>query len=1067
MSIDSFFTATSDIINLNSTESITENKGRFKVIHFDETDEVPSISATQTQYQHNLHTKSISQQSLPSIQPIKSKENENIVETELVGEKGVSFLKNLYDYQGGTFMPIVNDLTNSSSNAQLNTLFGVYLPCVQNIIGVIIFIRLYWVIGVSGIIQGMTIIGLCCLCTFLTAISLAAIATNGIVPAGGSYFLISRSLGPAVGGAVGLLFYIGNALAGGLYVLGASEILLKYTCPHKCHLFGPPIENQQSSFNHYRIYGTILLFILGLVVFLGIKIVSRIAPFTLLVVFLSIISILLGIIKSTISPTYLPICIIEKDNIKHLIKSSILKNNVIRYCHSNITCNGEICPLQQILCINNISKNINCNDINNVYLINGIPGLKYSQFRNNLKSMYMKEGEIDNEIIGDSKLEVVSKTTTSLFILIGIFFPSVTGIMAGSNRSGDLKDPNQSISRGTILAVITTSFIYILLAFLLACSIQGVLLRDRDGLSINQQLVEAVIAWPSPYIIITGALCACFGAGLQCLVGAPRLLQSVAKDDIMPILKPFQSTFRDEPFKALLFTLVLSEISVLIANFDIVTTMVSEFFLMCYLSVNLVCILQTFLHEPSWRPRFRFYHWLLSLLGVIVCIAIMLISSWYIALISLAIGIIVYIYIWYAGANKEWGEGLKGLPMSIAHVALSRLDDRPMHTKNFRPQILAFIKCIYNENQHRWMIEHEKVLDLLSQLKAGKGLIILATVIKGKYDEKRDIAEKLRHYLKEQMITHKILNGFIDVLVANDVYNGINSLMQTSGVGGFRPNTVMFDWPTSWQKYQIDGHIDDTIVSYLDSIRLAENKNFAILLLKNIDSYPSLLDIQTGYIDIWWIIHDGGLLFLLAFLLQQHHIWNKCILRLFTICLPNQEPQIQKRELEQYVYQLRIQAEVHAVIVDDQEISAFTKYRTMTTKNSKFFNPFDINEKQINIEKEKYLQDIFQNYPANSDHIQYTFTPSSIQSIKGNYLTYTLMEDLQVRKKMHSAARLNQTILERSRHSQLVLINLPKVPRTNINADYAYIEFVNQLCEGIYRCILVKGGGREVITIFS
>ncbi|CAF4548463.1 unnamed protein product [Rotaria sp. Silwood1] len=1060
MSIDSFFTAVSDITNLNGTESITGNKGRFKVIHFDETDEVPSISAVQTQYQHGLPTESISQQSLPSILPVKSKENENIGETELVVEKGASFLKNLYDYQGGTFMPIVDDLTSSSSNAQLNTLFGVYLPCVQNIIGVIVFIRLYWVIGVSGIIQGMIIIGLCCLCTFLTAISLAAIATNGIVPAGGSYFLISRSLGPAVGGAVGLLFYIGNALAGGLYVLGASEILLKYTCPNRCHLFGPPIENQQSSFNHYRIYGTILLFILGLVVFLGIKIVSRIAPFTLLVVFLSIISILIGIIKSAISPTYVPICIIEKNNIKHLIKSSILKNNVIHYCHSNVTCNGEICPLQQILCINNTNNNINCNDINNVYLINGIPGLKDSQFRNNLKSMYMKEGEIENEIIGDSKFEVVSKATTSLFIL-----SNVTGIMAGSNRSGDLKDPSQSIPRGTILAVITTSFIYILIAFLLACSIQGVLLRDRDGLSINQQLVEAVVAWPSPYVIITGALCACFGAGLQCLVGAPRLLQSVAKDDIMPILKPFQSTFRDEPFKALLFTLILSEISVLIANFDIVTTMVSEFFLMCYLSVNLVCILQTLLHEPSWRPRFRFYHWLLSLLGVIVCIAIMLISSWYIALISLAIGVIVYIYIWYAGANKEWGEGLKGLPMSIAHVALSRLDDRPMHTKNFRPQILAFIKCIYNENQHRWMIEHEKVLDLLSQLKAGKGLIILATVIQGKYDEKRDIAEQLRHYLKEQMITHQIPNGFIDVLVANNIYDGINSLMQTSGVGGFRPNTVMFDWPTSWQKYQIDSRIDDTIVSYLDSIRLAENKNFAILLLKNIDSYPSLLDIQTGYIDIWWIIHDGGLLFLLAFLLQQHHVWNKCILRLFTICLPNQEPQIQKRELEQYVYQLRIQAEVHAVIVNDQEISAFTKYRTMTTINSKYFNPFDINEKQINNEREKYLQEMFKNYPANGENIQYTFTPSSFQPIKENYLTYTLIEDLQVRKKMHSAARLNQTILERSRNSQLVLINLPKVPRTNVNADYAYIEFIDQLCEGIYRCILVKGGECEMSLI--
>jgi potassium/chloride transporter 4/5/6 len=107
------------------------------------------------------------------------------------------------------------------------------------------------------------------------------------------------------------------------------------------------------------------------------------------------------------------------------------------------------------------------------------------------------------------------------------------------------------------------------------------------------------------------------------------------------------------------------------------------------------------------------------------------------------------------------------------------------------------------------------------------------------------------------------------------------------------------------------------------------------------------------------------------------------------------------------------------------------------------------------------------NFLLDGDHIHYTFTPSAIPIMKGKRLAYTLVEDLQVRKKMHSAARLNQTILERSRDAQLVFINLPKVPRTNINADYAYIEFVDQLCAGIYRCILVKGGGTEVITIFS
>jgi hypothetical protein len=99
---------------------------------------------------------------------------EGTTDTDIAPEKGAGFLKNLYDYQGGTFMPSVDDQSASPPNAQLNTLFGVYLPCVQNIIGIIVFIRLYWVVGVSGVIEGMIIIGLCCLCTFLTAISLAA-----------------------------------------------------------------------------------------------------------------------------------------------------------------------------------------------------------------------------------------------------------------------------------------------------------------------------------------------------------------------------------------------------------------------------------------------------------------------------------------------------------------------------------------------------------------------------------------------------------------------------------------------------------------------------------------------------------------------------------------------------------------------------------------------------------------------------------------------------------------------------------------------------------------------------
>ena len=90
---------------------------------------------------------------------------------------------------------------------------------------------------------------------------------------------------------------------------------------------------------------------------------------------------------------------------------------------------------------------------------------------------------------------MVADEASSFTILLAIFFPSVTGIMAGSNRSGDLKDPSASIPKGTILAIMTTSTLYVLGAIFLGAAVDGDLLRDKFGSSIGGGLVIADAAW--------------------------------------------------------------------------------------------------------------------------------------------------------------------------------------------------------------------------------------------------------------------------------------------------------------------------------------------------------------------------------------------------------------------------------------------------------------------------------------------------------------------------------------------------------------------------------------------
>ncbi|MBT6488755.1 MAG: Na-K-Cl cotransporter, partial [Deltaproteobacteria bacterium] len=115
------------------------------------------------------------------------------------------------------------DTETSGSQLKLGTFIGVFTPTVLTILGVIMYLRMGWVLGHVGLTGTIAIVVLANVITLLTSLSLSALATNMKVGVGGAYYLISRSFGLALGGAIGIPLYLSQTLSLTLYAYGMAE----------------------------------------------------------------------------------------------------------------------------------------------------------------------------------------------------------------------------------------------------------------------------------------------------------------------------------------------------------------------------------------------------------------------------------------------------------------------------------------------------------------------------------------------------------------------------------------------------------------------------------------------------------------------------------------------------------------------------------------------------------------------------------------------------------------------------------------------------------------------------
>lgn len=276
--------------------------------------------------------------------------------------------------------------------------------------------------------------------------------------------------------------------------------------------------------------------------------------------------------------------------------------------------------------------------------------------------------------------------------MYGIVFTAVTGIFEGANLSGDLRDPNRHIWRGTLIAIYGAYFTYVLSIVAFAGGF------DRFTLQSNRYVLQQT-AFGTQWIMVVGAWVATYTSGLGGLMGGSRIMQAIARDRLFPGISVFGRGFGsgDEPRLAVLLTGSIAQLSILIGGVNTIAPIITTFFCLSYGLVNMAMLLVALSGTPNFRPRFKYTHWSLALLGMLLNWAVMFVLNWIYALV--AVGVFVTLVLWLSFGyvpNKdiEWGDARVALIFHQIRKFLLKISwmSKAQTGKLWRPSVLLFLR---------------------------------------------------------------------------------------------------------------------------------------------------------------------------------------------------------------------------------------------------------------------------------------------------------------------------------------------------------------------------------------
>uniref|UniRef100_A0A4W5NXY9 Solute carrier family 12 member 2 n=1 Tax=Hucho hucho TaxID=62062 RepID=A0A4W5NXY9_9TELE len=908
---------------------------------------------------------------------------------------------------------------------------GVLVRCMLNIWGVMLFIRMSWIVGQAGIVLSCVIVLMATVVTTITGLSTSAIATNGFVRGGGAYYLISRSLGPEFGGSIGLIFAFANAVAVAMYVVGFAETVVELLGSVDCIM--------TDEINDIRIIGTITVILLLGISVAGMEWEAKAQIFLLVVLITAIFNYFIG--------SFIPLKSKESQGFFGY-DSAIMMENMgpdFRDTESFFSVFAIFFPAATgILAGANISGDLS-----------------------------------------DPQLAIPRGTLLAILIT-GIVYLGVA-ISTGSCIVRDATGNGNDTLTAQFMVNCTDAACKFGYDFS-SCKGDDGQYNCRYGLQ-NDFQVMSIVSGFGP-IITAGIFSATLSSALASLVSAPKVFQALCKDNIYPGLEMFAKGYgkNNEPLRGYILTFCIALAFILIAQLNVIAPIISNFFLASYALINFSVFHASLANSPGWRPSFKFYNMWVSLAGAVLCCVVMFVINWWAALMTNVIVMGLYIYVSYKKPDVNWGSSTQALTyhQALTHsLHLSSVED---HIKNFRPQCLVMtgypnsrpallhlvhaftknvglmicghvrtVKLSNDQTRYqRWLLKNKTkafytpvFADDMRQgtqyllQAAGLGRLRPNTLVIGYKSDWRD-----GDMMNVETYIHMIHDAF-DFQYGSVVLR-LKEGLDVSHISEQGVCTHTHTHTHTLKHFRTKLH---DILTHPHSLakQLILSTCLICFLLKHYSS-PQRLNVADqrlldasqlfkrkqgkGTVDVWWLFDDGGLTLLIPYLLTNKKKWKDCKIRVF------------------------IGGKINRIDHDR---------RAMATLLSKFRIDFsDINVLgDINTKPKKEnvtaFEEMIEPYRLNEDDME----QDAAEAQKASEPWRITDNELELyRAKTNRQIRLNELLKEHSSTANLIVMSMP-LARKGAVSSALYMSWLETLSKDLPPLLLVRGNHQSVLTFYS